>query len=498
MGAPGWRRGAGRLARGLRDAWLIAGVVAAMLVALELAYRAQAALRAGFRAGRAAPDPAAGAVQLRMADKPYPDAGGAWWVPFHGEISRVFFRYEPFVYNRAQPFAGRYVNVDSAGLRVTPRYPRPGRPPLRVFFFGGSTTFGVLERDSMTRPAQVARRLAEAGWDAEVVNFAQLAYVGSQELLTLVLELRRGNVPDAVVFWDGVNEIGSARINGRPGVSYGEWRREEDARFNLERARRGGLVNDRTALRTLLAHSALFRRLMGAAARPTPVRPPADPLLFCREVMAQWFGQVRVVERLAAAYGFTALVVWQPQWELSDRPRTDWERRYATRLPPQEAGLAAHRGECARVVDSVVAAGTLPSVRNWAALHRDDPGTVFHDEMGHTTERVTALEADTVTNVLLARLWAQGARGGRGGRGGRSAPRARRASRHGAPSRLARARRCRLTSPSRHTLSVNGPRREARYPPQVRVPWRTRCRAARKSESRITHLRSWVGVSTPG
>lgn len=73
------------------------------------------------------------------------------------------------------------------------RYRVPGGAPLRVFFFGGSTTWGLFERDSATRAAVAATRLAEAGVEAEVTKFDQQGYMNAPELLTLVFALRRGH-----------------------------------------------------------------------------------------------------------------------------------------------------------------------------------------------------------------------------------------------------------------------------------------------------------------
>jgi len=52
------------------------------------------------------------------------------------------------------------------------------------------------------------------------VNFGEQGFVSTQEALELVLQLRRGNVPDAVVFYDGFNDAFATYQSGSAGVHY--------------------------------------------------------------------------------------------------------------------------------------------------------------------------------------------------------------------------------------------------------------------------------------
>lgn len=100
------------------------------------------------------------------------------------------------------------------------------------------------------------------------------------------------------------------------------------------------------------------------------------------------------------------LVIWQPQWETSGRPRSEFERKvaYSSVASPADTLVGPHRIECARVADSLVAARAAQSIVSLAHLHSDDRGTVYLDRYGHTSERTTAIEGDTVAALILARL----------------------------------------------------------------------------------------------
>ena len=382
----------------IRDGWSVAGIALALFIALELCVRVVNALN------RTTP-------LLSMAPIPpsHPYADSAWYPAFRAERARLSLRWQPFAYFRQTPLRGRYITVDTSGLRVVPRYPVARGKPLTVWFLGGSTTWGYEEQDSATRPAVVARRLAAAGYDATVVNLAQPGYTMGQELVTLATELRAGGHPDVVVFWDGVNDIGAARQNGAPGLSAREFDRVEDAEVNTDRRAHGGAVGLKLAIRSLAMESALMRALFARTNRPAALSPVPAPVPFCRTLMADWAAQGRMLDAVARGYGFVALEIWQPQWQTTGRPRSAYERiaEHTTVFRPGDADLGPHRVECARVADSLSAAHASPSLLSWAHLHSADTATVFLDQYSHPVERATAVEGDSLATVILARLAAK-------------------------------------------------------------------------------------------
>src|SRR5262245_47091228 len=68
---------------------------------------------------------------------------------------------------------------------------------------------GTGVRDEHTIASLFAQRFAQFGWsDFHVVNYGESAYVATQSLLTLLLELRAGNIPEIVIFYDGIKRSG--------------------------------------------------------------------------------------------------------------------------------------------------------------------------------------------------------------------------------------------------------------------------------------------------
>ncbi len=156
---------------------------------------------------------------------------------------RYFFEYwsalrnlewHSYVYGRCRPFSGQFINVNQQGLRVTwnPDNKDSAEHPLRVFFFGGSTGWGMGARDDHTVPSELSRILEKTfSHPVEVTNFAENGYVATQSMLKLLLETRSGNLPDVVVFYDGINDTFSAFQSGKAGKPQNEYNRVEE--FNV-------------------------------------------------------------------------------------------------------------------------------------------------------------------------------------------------------------------------------------------------------------------------
>jgi lysophospholipase L1-like esterase len=134
-------------------------------------------------------------------------AGETWRVPLGAEINQVWNRkrYDPFLGWTMPDLRSRYVNVEG-GVRRSYE-PSATAKPITVWFFGGSTMFGLYQRDDHTIPSEFARLAQAAGVPVRVVNYGRLAYVNWQETLLLEQLLSAGKAPDLAVFYDGFNEV---------------------------------------------------------------------------------------------------------------------------------------------------------------------------------------------------------------------------------------------------------------------------------------------------
>jgi lysophospholipase L1-like esterase len=298
----------------IRDAWLMLGLTILFFLFIEGSLRA-----AYFVKSRLAAAPAA-AGRSTMPDT---YQGADWVAGYQKEFNRSTpVRWMPYVYWRRVPFNGRFVNVDSSGVRRTdpvPAAPPDGARPLRIFMFGGSTVWGTGARDAFTIPSIVARQLAAAGVPADVTNYGESGFVSTQEVITLMLQIQKGNIPDLVIFYDGVNDTFSAfqqRVSGIPVNEFNrviEFNLSNDHRFRdrtrmVVRDIAARLVTIRTATRVL----GIDRRRGRAVEAQGQARNDAEEKALADGVAATYRANMELVKALSERFGFDYLFYWQP------------------------------------------------------------------------------------------------------------------------------------------------------------------------------------------
>jgi hypothetical protein len=333
-------------------------------------------------------------------------AAAPWRIRYFQELAiaqRAEWR--SYVHWRVRPFFGEFINVDANGLRHTwnPEAcaSREGGSREDVYFFGGSTVWGTGARDDYTLPSRLSAMLA-TGADPPLVcvtNFGQPGFVSSQELITLLMELRGGARPDVVVFYDGDNDAFAAFQEGVAGLAQNEDHRR--AEFNLSRS--PGELLRRSAM-ALLGRSALYRMADGLRARISGPRPAAGArraewAQLARSVVATYEWNVRLVEDLARLRGFRARFYWQPL--VFDKPhRTAFELRVVAEHPEwggEEFELFWKEVE-AEVARSRALADDS-NFRNLGDVFHDDPEPLFMD-MAHLCERGNTIVADRISQDL--------------------------------------------------------------------------------------------------
>lgn len=316
----------------LQTAWSICGIVLVLLLALNAL--------AGWGRSRTGLGVLRGDDEFKSAAAKYGFDDVPQFAQFATEFDdsmrlndagRAAFqvRWEPFSYWRSGPFQGKYHTVSPDGLRGTWRASEPpatdqttpttepspvesaptARRRQRVFLFGGSTMWGQGARDEHTIASELAKQLAAEGVAGDVYNCGQLGYVSTQELIMLERELQRGNVPDLVVFYDGVNDVGAATQRAIAGQSVHEDHRADE--FNIVynttlRRSAWGLVRGTPLFKTV-------RDLRGAdkqqIADHWQDKSFSDVAL---GVLTVYNANLRIVTSLGREFGFGVLFCWQP------------------------------------------------------------------------------------------------------------------------------------------------------------------------------------------
>jgi lysophospholipase L1-like esterase len=230
------------------------------------------------------------------------------------------FQYEPWVLFRNPEYHGRFLNTDARGLRRT-RAPRTScSRPIRIYVFGGSTTFGYGVSDEYTLPSSLQMHLERRHPSrcVEVTNYGQGYFFSSQEMLQLITLLKDGHAPDWAIFVDGAND--TYQLSSRRDVPY-----FSDTVRSLWVARHRGSACPRFDWSWLPAAqlaTAIRDRIWGPPP-PTPVVdapvPVPDSERSGTYVAERYTHNVRMIRALCAEYGVKCRFVWQPTFFDYDR-----------------------------------------------------------------------------------------------------------------------------------------------------------------------------------
>lgn len=376
---------------GQRSAWASVGWAVVVLLVLEIVGRIGLAY---IQPGRFRGDPAAfilpmdmdAAARERLAEEYSREQAASYQTAWR-----------PYVYWRRIPYQGKYINVDEAGIRrswnATPSQ-APGQ--VRIFVFGGSTLWGTGARDEFTIPSLLSKKLstryARGVW---VTNFGEAGYVNTQEIITLMLELRRGNRPDIAVFFDGYNDSASALQNGVAGIPQNEPNRIAEfnsrSRLNL----REGFVNRLALYRfSRWASRSILRPAVRAQRATASTEPLADA------TVSAYLHNVEILTALSRTFGFHVVFFWQPtlytKQSLSARERRLYEQseRYFN-------GAALLFGAINSGLKGRLAEGRYPQVTDLSSMFGDDGDTVFIDQYNHPSEAGNDRIAEAIARLLL-------------------------------------------------------------------------------------------------
>jgi hypothetical protein len=126
------------------------------------------------------------------------------------------FMYEPYSLWKHSDKKTESFNVQN-GYRVTwePKA-APNKTDFLVFMLGGSTTYCTESPDEFTIASILAKRLNEAPSNHRYVvrNYGVNGFISDNEVHLLIKLLRAGERPDAVIFYDGLNDIRTKAARG--------------------------------------------------------------------------------------------------------------------------------------------------------------------------------------------------------------------------------------------------------------------------------------------
>lgn len=301
----------------------------------------------------------------------------------------------PYVYWRRAAYQGQYINIDANGIRSSWNPATGSTNPLKIFVFGGSTLWGVGARDEYTIPSFIAKKLYAEGYqNIRVTNFGENGYVNTQELITLLLELRQGNIPDLAIFYDGINDTFSFLQNGVAGIPQNEIDKKQ-LEFNPVKRAFFDFKNK------FLNNLALYRiatrvaTLIHPGPSDTFAHDPSSPtdLNQAHTVLDVYFKNKRIIDVLAKEFDFKTAFYWQPtiytKAQLSDFEKKNLNVYGEETVDKNVYGLLKDR----------LRTENYPNFWDISNAFENVTGTVFIDPM-HLSENGNSMIADLIIKNL--------------------------------------------------------------------------------------------------
>ncbi|WP_431165821.1 hypothetical protein [Tenacibaculum halocynthiae] len=179
-------------------------------------------------------------IELKVKNKVYSNLSPEQVKDLYYEHIELQTKWSPYTHFELKKHTGKYNNIDSLGHRKTLSFHKDSSTSIKIFCFGGSTMYGIGTKDENTIPSTLAKVLKNKIPDKKftITNFGLPGYTNDLEILQLKKELIKGNIPDIVIFYDGVNEVISAYQNNKIGVPFNCFNREIEYNTHKEYLKR--------------------------------------------------------------------------------------------------------------------------------------------------------------------------------------------------------------------------------------------------------------------
>ena len=231
----------------------------------------------------------------------------AWSEEYWQEFSSIKRSYRPHTIWRRSEFNGRYINVNENGLRATPQSDCTSAKKT-VFMFGGSAMWGEGAPDTKTIPSYLLQEIERKFDDSFcVINFAESAWTSTQSIIALIAEIQKENVPDLVIFYDGVNDANVVLTSGK---------RFTHANLSEFATRLEGTT---VPLHTQLMRSSQVSRLLYRYVQGKKLDSGQPALVFDKDaatlneyIATTYVQNHQIVDALAEQYDFDYAFFWQP------------------------------------------------------------------------------------------------------------------------------------------------------------------------------------------
>jgi hypothetical protein len=247
--------------------------------------------------------------------------GASWTSQYFADFNASSpIRYHSYTLWRRAPFDGKTIKIDSQGLRETYYSQCEAGAPV-IWMFGNSALWGAGSPDWATIPSLLAEKFSKGGQPVCIRNFGEKAWVSTQEVIALMIELKRApQPPQAVIFYDGTTDAYLPYETSEPDVhdNFDTFRKK----FEDSTASAPGFQYLRKTNTYIFLNQ--WMRNQGLQDPLEPVRRTSaeEASAMAKITVDNYLKNLDLVDTLASHYGFHAFYFWQPTVRAGSKPLT--------------------------------------------------------------------------------------------------------------------------------------------------------------------------------
>jgi len=246
-------------------------------------------------------------------------------------------QYLPYVVWRRAPFAGKYIHVDENGIRRTVN-PDCSPKANQIWAFGASTLWGTGASDEETITSILSKEYAQAIGPVCITNFAEGAWVSTQNVLQLELALKRATrPPDLVFFYDGLADVIAVYGNGNADGHFAEAKIGSRLEAGQKRPSRFAYLKETATWRWI---ELVMNEVATSKVNNTTASKRSRNLdNLANLTVENYRANMKVVDALSNSYGFRYISFWEPMVLSGNKPLSDPERRMLAEIQKSTPGL---------------------------------------------------------------------------------------------------------------------------------------------------------------
>lgn len=306
--------------------------------------------------------------------------------------------YRAYVVSRVGHPLLKWVSIDADGLRRT-YYSHCEANAYTIWIFGSSGLWAQFNRDWDTIPSLVAKHYEESGRRVCVKNYGEPGWVNTQEVIELLLELKRATrKPDVVIFYDGSTDAVLPYESDQVDVHLGFPRIKKEFE-SLETASGSSFeylrsTNTYVALRSIAGGLKLISN--SPVARSISAEQAAS---MAKQTVDNYLKNMEILDTLSSHYGFHYVCFWEP-WLLPELKPLSAEEEL---IRKRGKWIGPDSAEVIRAAYALVRTVNRPHLVYLGDAFKNHPETLYKDI--HLRTEGNRLVAERISQVLQHLGW---------------------------------------------------------------------------------------------